>query len=183
MKNQKIIEQLRSGKYQPVFNKLYRYFPKVEKLILSKGGTKEDAQDIFQEALIILHRKAQDPQFTLTSKPETYLYSVCRFLWKDEMVKRGKQLTGMVEDASLEDAVEREQRYEQAELALSSLGEKCRQILERFYLQAQRMIEIARELGLASENVAKTQKYKCLERAKKKLRELKAADQLSTVKS
>ena len=90
-----IIELLKSGKQDKAFLKLYKNYPKVEKLILSKGGSKEDAKDVFQEALIIFYEKVCNTEFKLTSAIGTYLYSVCRFLWKDELIKRkGKQARG-----------------------------------------------------------------------------------------
>ena len=84
MSDEKIIELLKVNKTDKAFYKLYADFPKVKKMILAKGGTKDDAQDIFQEALIILYKKVNESEFKLTSKIGTYVYSVSRFLWKDQ---------------------------------------------------------------------------------------------------
>src|ERR1700756_864038 len=90
MSDDKIIELIRKGDTDKAFLTLYKHFPMMRKMILSKGGKKEDAEDIYQEALIILYRKVNEPQFKLSSKISTYLYSICRFLWKDELKKRNK---------------------------------------------------------------------------------------------
>ncbi len=145
---------------------------------MKKGGSKEDAKDIFQEALIIFYRKAQDAKFNLTSSIGTYLYSVCRFLWKDELKKRNKNQTVDLGDVSsdmqneLRETLQKETRSKLAEQALSSIGERCLELLQRFYYKSLSMREIASEMGFSSENVAKNQKYKCLERARTKLKEL-----------
>jgi RNA polymerase sigma factor (sigma-70 family) len=147
-------------------------------MIYRNGGSRDDAKDIYQEALIILYRKVTGENFTLTSQLGTYLFSVCRFLWLDEIRKRGKIPTGRFseetdysfrEDISKE--IEKEKKLQLVEKAIASLGEKCRKILRLFYFDKKSMDEIAKLLGYNSENTAKNQKYKCLESAKKKLEE------------
>ena len=178
MNDQKIVELLKEKKQDKAFAKLYHYFPKVEKLILSKGGSKEDALDIYQEALIIFYRKATAPGFELTSAIGTYLYSVCRFLWKDELIKKNKHhKTDFNDDFSvsetqdLSEAIEKERKIELAESIIAQLGEKCKKLIVMFYYKSMRMAEIAKKLGFKSEKIAKNQKYKCMERARQQLQQ------------
>lgn len=178
MNDQQILELLRLGKRDKALLKLYKDFPKIEKFILSKGGSKEDAKDIFQEALIIFYNKATDVKFELTSAIGTYLYSVSRFLWKDELQKRNKNQHQSIEfDLNADDenellaARQKEARLNEVEKVLMSIGEKCLLLLKLFYYEGLKMKEIAAKVGLKSEKVAKNQKYKCLERAKLKLKE------------
>jgi RNA polymerase sigma factor (sigma-70 family) len=179
MDDNKIIELLKVGKQDKAFVKLYKNYPQVEKLILSKGGSKEDAKDTFQEALIIFYEKVVNTEFKLTSAIGTYLYSVCRFLWKDELIKRkGKQSVdtdfefSSEEESEFQQALEKEAKFKQLESVLTQIGEKCLQLLKMFYYQGLSMKIIASKVGLKSEKIAKNQKYKCLERAKQKVREL-----------
>lgn len=181
MDDQQILTLLRQKKTDKAFSRLYRDFPKIENLILTKGGSKEDAKDIFQEALIIFYRKAQDTKFNLTSSIGTYLYSVSRFLWKDELKKRNRTETVELGDVSgdlqndIREAQEKESRLQLAEQALSTIGERCLELLQSFYHRKMSMSKIASALGFSSEKIAKNQKYKCLERARTKLAELQAA--------
>lgn len=169
---------LRSDKHGQAFSALYEHYPLVEKMIYRSGGTRHDAKDIYQEALIILYNKTKNENFRLTAKLSTYLFSVCRFLWMDEAKKRGKMPIdklseendpGLQEDISMD--IEKEKKMQLAEKAIASLGEKCREILRLFYFDKKSMEEIAKLLGYSSENTAKNQKYKCLESAKKILEE------------
>ena len=174
MDDSKIIELLKVGKPDKAFIKLYKNYPHVEKLILSKGGSREDAKDVFQEALIIFYEKVRNTDFKLTSSIGTYLYSVSRFLWKNAMKKRKKSVDISMnfssdEESGLQEAVEREEKFIQIESALSQIGEKCLNILKFFYYDGLSMNAIAVKTGLKSESVAKNQKYKCLERAKSKI--------------
>ena len=176
MEDQKIIQLLREKNQDSAFLKLYKNYPSVEKLIRSKGGTKEDAKDIFQEALLVFYEKVNTSDFKLTSTISTYLYSVCRFLWKDQMNKRKINTTTLENEnfsSDMESEMllywEKEDKFKQIENALSQLGEKCLKILTLFYYKKVRMKIIAQQLGLTSEKAAKTQKYKCLEQAKENI--------------
>lgn len=177
MDDSKIIELLKVGKQDKAFLKLYKNYPQVEKLILSKGGSKEDAKDVFQEALIIFYEKVRGTDFKLTSSIGTYLYSVCRFIWKNATNKRNKTVSISIEftsdeEAEFQEAIEREEKFMQIESVLSQIGEKCLKLLKLFYYDGLKMKEIATKVGLKSEKVAKNQKYKCLERAKSKIETL-----------
>lgn len=176
MEDQKIIQLLREKNQDSAFLRLYKNYPSVEKLIRSKGGTKEDAKDIFQEALLVFYEKISTSDFKLTSTISTYLYSVCRFLWKDQMNKKKINTTTLENENFSSDVenelllyLEKENKFKQIENALSQLGEKCLKILTLFYYKKVRMKIIAQQLGLTSEKAAKTQKYKCLEQAKENI--------------
>jgi len=179
MDDNKIIQLLREGKRDKAFLKLYKGYPAVEKLIKSKGGLKHEAEDVFQEALIIFYNKALDPKFKLSASISTYVYSVSRFLWKDELIKKGKYRSvdadlelSTEESDELVSALEKESNFKKLEEVLEKIGAKCLQILTLFYHRQLSMKEIAKKIDLRSEKVAKNQKYKCLERAKLKLIEL-----------
>src|SRR5438105_3491460 len=92
MKDAQVIELLKANNYSKASQKLYAYFPVIKKLVLKNNGTKQDAEDIYQEALIILMRKSREANFMLTCSVNTYLYSVCRFLWNDRLKARNKKM-------------------------------------------------------------------------------------------
>ncbi|HKC68018.1 MAG TPA: sigma-70 family RNA polymerase sigma factor [Bacteroidia bacterium] len=179
MKDEPIIELLRNHQYQKASEKLYTYFPVVKKLILKNNGSKQDAEDIYQEALVILIRKTQDTNFTLTSSLNTYLYSVCRYLWNDELKKKNKTVNDAknlpyLSNEDFKEHIHEETAYKQAEKAFNQLGDKCKQLLKLFYFDKISMKEIAAKVGFSTEKVAKNQKYRCIEKAKENLKTLKS---------
>ena len=179
MSDQHILDLIRTGKSDKALNTLYKHFPMMYKMISHHGGTRQDAEDIFQEALIILIRKARESDFQLTSKLTTWLFSVCRYLWKDELKGRkwpSQELDTILptsEDEGLQRTIVNEHIAQLAEKALDSLQDRCRHLLIMFYESRLRLKDIAEKMGYSSENTAKNQKYKCLESAKNKLKELK----------
>ena len=176
MTDQSLIDLLKTSRSDRAFLKLYEHYPMAEKMIRTHGGTRYEARDIYQEALIILYSRVNKTGFRLTAKLSTYLFSVCRFLWMNELKKKQKLPTSGFDeifDIGFEDdmneAHEKESKLKQAEEAIASLGEKCRQLLQLFYFNNMSMSSIAKKMGYNSENTAKNQKYKCIEQAKKRL--------------
>ncbi len=168
MSDQKILEFFKNGQREKAFAKLYELYPKIEKLILSKGGGKQDASDVFQEALIVLYRKLQSSEFTLTASLSTYLYSVSRYIWSDTQKKQSKILQNELDDieAEVSKDIHEEKKYRFAENAFSELGEGCQQLLLMFYHKKMSFKSIAKVMQFKSEKIAKNQKYKCLQKAK-----------------
>lgn len=173
MKDQKIIDYFKRQKDSHAFRLLLDYFPQVESYIKAQGGSKADAEDLFQEALIVLYRKVQKDDFSLKAKLSTFLISVVKYQWWDLRKKASKEAQKAAqwtaEEALLEEEVEqlmlKEQRYMQAESAFQKLGKKCQRLLRLFYLERMPMERIAQKLSLRSAKVAKNQKYKCLKQA------------------
>ncbi|WP_028282402.1 RNA polymerase sigma factor [Olleya marilimosa] len=168
MNDKKILEFFKTGQRDRAFKQLYSLYPRIEKLVLSKGGEKSDAQDVFQEALIILNRNLEQSNFKLTASFYTYLYSVSRFVWKDMQTKFTTQELHELKDneVSIFQHVLEEKKYRFAENAFRELGERCQQLLQLFYVQKITFSVIATMMQFKSEKVAKNQKYKCLKKAK-----------------
>ena len=55
------------------------FYSKINFFIKKNNGDDDDANDVFQEAIIIIYRKLKANDLVLDCSFETYLYSVCRF--------------------------------------------------------------------------------------------------------
>ncbi|AEH00986.1 RNA polymerase sigma factor [Lacinutrix sp. 5H-3-7-4] len=168
MNDYKILKYFINGEREKAFKQLYKLYPKIESLILSKGGNKHDASDVFQEALIILYRNLEKNNFTLTSSFYTYLYSVSRFVWSDIQKKEAKIVFNSLNEneESILETIKEEKRFKLAEQAFSELGERCRQLLLLFYHKRSSFKDIAKMMQFSSDKIAKNQKYKCLSKAR-----------------
>ena len=62
-----------------------KYFNVVLKYVLNNSGTEEEAQDIYQETVIVLYNNARKPDFTLNCAMQTYIYSVAKRLWLKQL--------------------------------------------------------------------------------------------------
>ncbi|PCJ66859.1 MAG: RNA polymerase [Bacteroidetes bacterium] len=166
-----LISQIRNGE-QKGFTKLYNYYPVIKKWLVTNGCPKTDTNDVFQQALLVFCEKCQDENFTLTASIDTYLFSVSKFVFYAKSRKDKKENPtdfSELEIASSNDVDELLQKEEKLNLAfqaLAALSERCRTVLQLFYLKKKSMKAIAEQLKFKSEKVAKNQKYKCLKYAK-----------------
>ncbi|MBK8702861.1 MAG: sigma-70 family RNA polymerase sigma factor [Saprospiraceae bacterium] len=164
-----LLEGLRSGDAAAV-ERIYRlYFSMVAHYVLSHQGTMEDARDIFQDVLVVLHRYSQNPQFGLTSKLSTLIYSISRNQWQNQRKIAGRQQA--IQDMLLQtdDAQagwEEETIFHNIQLGISELSPECRQMLDLFYFDQKSMGVIAEEMGYSADFV-KVKKFRCLESLRK----------------
>jgi RNA polymerase sigma factor (sigma-70 family) len=175
-KNKKVIDGILSGN-QKIFNDLYEYeFPKVVNLIKRYSGNIENAKDVFQDAVIILIEKVYSNTLDLTCSIETYLFSICKYLWmnqlrqKERVVQMNKFLDKehFTNDFSI-CFYSTPDIYENVNSEINKLGDPCQQLLECYYYKQMSWEEIATKLGYASAASARNQKYKCLERIRSKI--------------
>jgi RNA polymerase sigma factor (sigma-70 family) len=173
MNENKIINYLQDGKQEKAFARLYKYFPKVEKHILINSGSKEEALDIFQDALVLLYQKVNAGEMKPEVKIDGFLVNSCRLLWSNELRKKKVRngddsgLGNLQDEDDLDEIDEKESKFKIVDEALQQLGVKCKKILELFYYKSLSMDKIAKEFGYKSVKSAKVQKYKCMESARK----------------
>jgi len=171
MTDLEIIHSLRKGQRENVIRFLYKEFPKIEALLFKSGCNANLANEIFNDSLILFIEKVESPDFESTSKLTTFLYGINRFLVMRAIrdSKKHKNLewnnTLIVSEEDLNYDFEKEEKLQKIESILSIITEKCKKIFQLFYFNKNSMESIAKELGFSSVNSAKTQKYKCLQKA------------------
>lgn len=160
---------------EEALNKLYvSYFPMVLQFILNNNGDEDDAKDVYQESIIVLYNKIKSGNFELSSKLKTFIYAVSRRIWLKKLAQQSKKTNNIAdfEDVlAVEEEVEmheqKNMQFDKMKVALDSLGEPCKTIIEDFYIHNLSMQDICDKFGYTNADNAKTQKYKCLQRLKK----------------
>ena len=156
-----------------------RTFPMVRRLVTRLGGTEQDAQDVFHDALVIFYEKAVSGTLVLTASASTYLVSISRNLWRHELTRRNRSTSVDWQEEGAEAADETEPALSDSEEAFSvltyveQLGEKCKSILLSFYYFQQPLEQIAATHQYRSVRSATVQKFKCLERLRKSVRAIR----------
>ncbi len=187
-----LVYDLRKGN-ETAFQYCYdEILPMVRNWFKKQSVAQEEADDFFQEALLVLYDNVRTSKFELQSKLSTYLLSICKYMWYNKSRKTSRRKTDAfgeeVEKLQWveQDVVfheQQEQHYEQLESALEELGDPCKTLLEAYYIQDMSMKEITELMEYTNANNAKTQKYKCLNRLKKifKEKQKKNNEQFRTV--
>lgn len=148
---------------------LYKtYYPSIQTLILKNKGDDTDAEDVFQEALVVLYHHIKEKRFRGNAAVKTYLYAIARNIWLKELRKRSYQLSIEIDTEAyteLEDGVEmeNEKKIHLLKTLINKLGKGCQEILIDYYYAKCSMKEIMVKLGLGSEQAAKNKKYRCMQ--------------------
>jgi RNA polymerase sigma factor (sigma-70 family) len=155
---------------------LYRQgFPPVRRYISRQGGSVQDAQDVFQDALVVLYEQATGGTLVLTASVSTYLLSISRNLWRQELRRRTRLPSeGFTDELAAGVAEEADAVAEPVFAVLDyveQLGEKCKSVLLSFYYFQQPLTQIAEQQGYGSVRSATVQKFKCLERLRHAVRD------------
>jgi len=137
----------------------------VIRYVLANGGSQQDAQDIFQEALVILDRNVREGRYEARSALSTYFVAIAKWRWVTVRRQMGRytDLSPAHYDAEVESpeiAAIREEYRELFQEALSQIGERCRELL-RLYQLDHSMEEIAQIMHYNSADVAKKEAYRC----------------------
>lgn len=143
--------------------------------VLSNSGTTEQAADIFQESVIALYENVKDDIFKGESAISTYLYSIARFKWLNQIKKdkvraehhNSLDLSEQKEQGQLATIISDENKAQVLEV-IGLLGEDCKKILVESIYHNTSMKDIAAAGNFSSDQIVRNKKYKCI----KKLREL-----------
>ena len=157
---------------------LYRtQFSMTAAYIKQNSGTDEDAEDIFQEVVLVFIEVLKKDKFRAESSVSTFLYSLTRNIWLNELKKRGRsklrdEIFEKGKDQADEDVshliVNREMKSQLMQL-VDKLGEACKKILLAFYFENLPMREILKSLDYENEQVVRNKKYKCLKQLEQML--------------
>jgi RNA polymerase sigma factor (sigma-70 family) len=154
-------------------------FNPVKQLILYNAGSENDAEDIFQEALIIIFRKLKnEPDFELNAAFTTYIYSIARLLWlkhlrnikKIEIDPLNRDMEECIEFEEPSPVQDKDLRMAIYQRTLLKIPEDCQNIL-RLTAQDISSKDIARQLGFRSEGYVRKRRHYCKEYLVSKIKE------------
>lgn len=136
------IEALRRND-ERIIREIYKqYSGQALRWVVTRGGSPDDARDIFQEALIAVFEKAQQPDFVLTCPLGALLHVIYSRKWIDRLRQKGREgevrneeerrYSLEVADDALsiaEEALAEESRQAKLSRAFEQLSELCRRLL------------------------------------------------------
>lgn len=150
-----------------VINNLYKsVFPKLRRYVVRNKGNLQSAEDVFQDAMLVIYNKAHDPTFTVKSSVTHYVYAVGKYIWLKKLKKNSKiEGTFSVEEALIgvegsEVISTEDERLVFVEEKIRLLKEECRKLLA-YYFEGYSMKEIAEKMKYGTNDYARKRKYKC----------------------
>lgn len=173
---------------QPDINRPVRYlydhyFADAATEIKMKGGTEEDAADIFQEAVLILIEKVKTGKFRGESSIKTFFVGIARNLWLFEKRTRERRLSRelhysisedtpiTIEDLEIGERVFSKSNTDAIQTMFRHVGEICSKILIGFYYENSSMKTLLQRFHFDNEQVLRNRKARCMKKLKKLLTE------------
>jgi RNA polymerase sigma factor (sigma-70 family) len=152
------------------FKYLYKeYFPLAKSIVERNSGSYEDAEDIFQDSIVVLYKRLTKENITLKCSVKTFFFGICKNLWMQRLDRKWRLLysenmaeepTGsyeIIDKEFSEEILEKKRLFQKHFL---TLPHRCQKIL-LLYLKNLPLRKIAEELGLKNEEYAKSRKYNC----------------------
>ncbi|HEX6427490.1 MAG TPA: sigma-70 family RNA polymerase sigma factor [Niastella sp.] len=148
-----------------------QYSSTIQSFILANSGTSQDAEDIFQETVVIFIDLVKKNKFRGEAAIKTFLVAIARNVWLNELKKRvhsekrekvfetSRELT----EADVSQLIADREMKQQFVEVLNKLGESCKKLLTLFYYENLSMKEIVHHLPYENEQVVRNKKYKCLQ--------------------
>ncbi len=164
----KILNQIRKGDENALLSLLESNRRPVMSLISKNNGSRDDAEDILQESVIVLWERVRAGRFEYKAKLSTFIYGTAKNLWYGRLRGRVREIAGEIDPDDHRDpspsALDELMASEESKMvgeALRKIGEQCRRLLLLFYYEECSMDEIAVKLGFANADTAKAKKYQC----------------------
>jgi len=164
--DRKILEGIASGDTRIIKAFYEENFHYIRSYILKNSGEDKDAEDIFQDALIVIYQKLRLNALDINVSIRTYFYAICKNKWKSRLRKQKKIIIdneALVINEEIEASIaeeienkEREHVYRKYFLALSGT---CREVLQLVFA-GNNMKEIASITGY-SEGYTRKKKFEC----------------------
>ncbi|WP_299185760.1 RNA polymerase sigma factor [uncultured Aquimarina sp.] len=160
------LKQLASGEKKIVQDLYTKVFPKIASFVMKNNGGLQDAEDVFQKALMQIIARYKLNTFTIESSLDGFLFSACRNLWRRELNKQKRIVTN---DEALEHSKETEdmtmatleqEKWELFQEKLAELSDNCKQLLQLFF-QKVPYKDIVEKLGYNTDNVVRQRIFNC----------------------
>jgi len=176
IKQEHIVSYIKQGKDNLVIPLLYKkVLPQLKSYISLNRGNKEDAYDIFHDALMIFYDQVITDKFNEKYSVYGYLYRLCVFRWINK-IKRDKIITLKDEmpDFAAEELKEVDHHSELKEENLlnslfSKIGEKCVELLNYTIYSKMLMEDIMLRMNFSSPESVRMQQMRCKQKLMKEM--------------
>jgi len=144
-----------------------KFYPMILSFIKQNSGGAKDAEDVFQDSMIVLYRSIRSDKFRGESALSTYLFAIARNIWLRKLQKTQHFVNA--EDAQFESLPDKLVKGDDKittliQQMITQIGGHCKEILTQYYFDNCSLKEISNNLGYKNERSVRSRKYNCLQR-------------------
>ena len=165
----KIVASIDKGDNSAALKLLYGTpLKKVQSYVLKNNGSRDDANDVFQDAVIALFNSIKKGKYDKNKDIDGFLYTVARNLWIDKIRKdKKREVTDFTESYDHTDYSDQlkhmvsQEKLSAFQTVFNMQTERCKELLHYAIYEKLSMKVISEKLGMNNENVAKATHYRC----------------------
>jgi RNA polymerase sigma factor (sigma-70 family) len=169
LNDKQLVNAIKNGDKDAMVQLYKDNYVSVRNYILKNNGNHDDAEDVLQDAIIVVWEKIQNDSLELKAKLSTFIFAVVKNQWLKRLNKLGRQV-GM-------DGVNTEKMTDQKEEISSmdkqlvvdmmqELGDKCKELLTLYYFDGLDMNSIAERMEYNNSDTVKAKKHQCFKQLK-----------------
>ena len=158
--------ELREAFFMGLYQKA---FPAVARYVAKMGGSLEEAQDIFQDTLLIYYEKVTSGRAENIVSERAYLLGIAQIIWLQRFKTSSKHQPLADFDAEVlpDQPVVSIKIYDY----LQAAGQKCMELLKAYYYDRVSADNAATLFGYSSARSVTVAKYKCLEKIRETVKQ------------
>ena len=166
-RDHRVIQAILNGNDEKALQALYETgFKKIRDFVKKNSGKQEDAEDVFQDAVISFYKFVKAGKYDSNFDIDGFLFITGKNNWINK-AKRDHKITSLPDNFQvlspydLHDEIALKERNEKIQAIFATIGIKCKELLTLVVYFDYSMKDVALKMGLENENAAKTQHYKC----------------------
>lgn len=164
LNDEQLVAAIKNGSKQALAQLYKDNYMSVRNYILKNNGNSDDAEDIIQDAVIVIWEKIKHNQLVLQAKLSTLVFAISRNLWLKRLNKLGKQTNIDViisENLAVKDETFATENRNIVMRMMENLGANCKDLLTYFYFEGFDMQTIAQKLNYNNADTVKAKKHQC----------------------
>lgn len=168
-----ILDDLKMEK-NSAFGQLYElYFGMVSRFVVNNSGRSDEAEDIFQDTMIVLLEKLRRDDFQLTASLKTYIMAISKNLWLKILRTKNREtlFTHLHTNKFYEEisfAIEKEKTpWDKLQNFIHKISDHCKSLIHDIFFKEKAIDQIQLEYGYTTRHNAQNQKHKCVEQIRK----------------
>jgi len=164
LNDEQLVAAIKNGSKQALAQLYKDNYMTVRNYILKNSGNNDDAEDIIQDAVIVIWEKIKNNQLELRAKLSTLVFAISRNLWLKRLNRLAKQtnMDGIIsENLSVKDDAFASENRNIVMQMMDNLGVNCKELLTFFYFEGYDMNTIAQKLNYNNADTVKAKKHQC----------------------
>lgn len=162
------------GESNYAFGELYQnHFNSIQYFVTHNSGSTMDAEDIFQDTMLVLVQKLRQDDFQLTASVKTYIMAIAKHLWLKKLRNSSREIefTDLNDEKFYDEitlSIEQEKTYlDKLQFYMTQITDHCSRLMHDMFFKNKPIEQIQKEHGYSTKHNAQNQKHKCVEQIRK----------------